>query len=112
MSGAILSREGLSVCILEKNEQIGGALQTFRFKGHSLDTGIHYIGGLDKGQTLHQIFNYLGLMKRIELTRMNENGYDMIPIIKRKAGLGEGRLRATGRAHAVIDMETHCRSNG
>jgi all-trans-retinol 13,14-reductase len=31
--GAILSKEGIRVCIIEKNEQIGGSLQTFRRDG-------------------------------------------------------------------------------
>ncbi len=78
LCGAILSKEGMKVCILEKNEQIGGSLQTFRRDGLSLDTGIHYIGGLDKGQTLYQIFNYLGMMDRLELAKMDEGGFDMI----------------------------------
>ena len=46
LCGAILSMEGMKVCVLEKNEQIGGSLQTFRREGLSLDTGIHYIGSL------------------------------------------------------------------
>jgi all-trans-retinol 13,14-reductase len=78
LCGAILSKEGLKVCILEKNEQIGGSLQTFRRDGLSLDTGIHYIGSLDQGQTLFQIFNYLGIMDRLELTKMDESGFDVI----------------------------------
>jgi all-trans-retinol 13,14-reductase len=78
LCGAILSKEGLKVCILEKNEQIGGSLQTFRRDGLSLDTGIHYIGSLDQGQTLFQIFNYLGIMDRLELTKMDESGFDII----------------------------------
>lgn len=78
LCGAILSKEGLKICLLEKNEQIGGSLQTFRREGHSLDTGIHYIGSFAKGQTLYKIFNYLGIMDRLELTKMEESGYDMI----------------------------------
>jgi all-trans-retinol 13,14-reductase len=78
LCGAILSKEGMRVCILEKNEQIGGALQTFRRDGLSLDTGIHYIGGLDKGQNLYQIFNYLGIMDRLELTKLDEKSFDII----------------------------------
>jgi len=78
LCGAVLSKEGLKLCILEKNEQIGGSLQTFRRDGLSLDTGIHYIGSLDRGQTLFQIFNYLGIMDRLELTKMEESGFDMI----------------------------------
>lgn len=78
LCGAILSKEGQRVYMLEKNEQIGGALQTFRRDGLSLDTGIHYIGGLDKGQNLYQIFNYLGIMDRLELTKLEANGFDNI----------------------------------
>ena len=78
LCGTILSKEGLKVCLLEKNEQIGGSLQTFRRDGISLDTGIHYIGGLEKGQNLYQIFNYLGIMDRLELTRLEQDGFDMI----------------------------------
>ncbi|MBS1686790.1 MAG: NAD(P)/FAD-dependent oxidoreductase [Bacteroidetes bacterium] len=78
LCGAILAKENLRVCILEKNEQIGGALQTFREGGQTHDTGIHYIGGLDKGQNLYQIFHYLGLMDRLELTRLDSDGFDNI----------------------------------
>jgi all-trans-retinol 13,14-reductase len=78
LCGAILSKEGLRVCLLEKNEQIGGSLQTFRRDGLSLDTGIHYIGGLDKGQNLYKIFHYLDIMDRLELTRMDDAGFDVI----------------------------------
>lgn len=78
LCGAILCKEGLQVCILEKNEQIGGALQTFREGGQTHDTGIHYIGGLDKGQNLYQIFNYLGLMDRLELKKLQVDGFDNI----------------------------------
>lgn len=78
LCSAILAREGQRVCILEKNEQIGGALQTFREGGQTHDTGIHYIGGLDQGQNLYQIFHYLGLMDRLELTRLDADGFDNI----------------------------------
>lgn len=76
--GAILSKEGYKVCILEKNEQVGGNLQTFIRNGCVFDTGVHYVGGLDKGQTLHQIFNYLGIMHRLKLSRLNDDAFDVI----------------------------------
>lgn len=76
--GAILSKEGKKVCVIEKNEQIGGNLQTFSRDGVTFDTGVHYIGGLDKGQNLYQFFNYIGLMERLELEKMDENGFDII----------------------------------
>jgi phytoene dehydrogenase-like protein len=77
-SGAILSKEGLKVCILEKNEQIGGNLQTFNRDGVKFDTGVHYIGGLDKGQNLYKLFNYFGIMDRLKLQKMDPTGFDVV----------------------------------
>jgi len=78
--GDILSREGYHVCILEKNKQIGGCLQTFARHKVIFDSGVHYLGGLGKGQNLYQIFKYLGLMDRLKLEKMEENGFDRIII--------------------------------
>lgn len=52
--GAILSKEGYHVCVLEKNELFGGCFQTYQRGGHRMDTGIHYIGSLDEGQIMNQ----------------------------------------------------------
>jgi all-trans-retinol 13,14-reductase len=68
----ILAKEGKKVCVLEKNKQIGGALQTFTRNKQIFDTGVHYIGGLDEKQNLYQIFKYLGLMGKLSLERMEE----------------------------------------
>ena len=76
--GTILSKEGKRVCIIEKNEQIGGSLQTFRREGVTFDTGVHYIGGLSKENSLYKIFNYLGIMDRLETVRMDEEGFDVV----------------------------------
>lgn len=76
--GSILSRNGMKVCILEKNPRIGGCLQSFTRKGVTFDTGVHYIGSLDKGQILERCFTYLGLTEKISARRMNEDGYDII----------------------------------
>ena len=50
--GYILAKNGYHVSIFEKNQQIGGCLQTFVRKGVKFDTGMHYIGSLDEGQQL------------------------------------------------------------
>ncbi|MCQ2204678.1 MAG: NAD(P)/FAD-dependent oxidoreductase [Bacteroidales bacterium] len=60
--GLMLAKHGKKVCVLEKDALIGGCLQTFRRKGVSLDTGFHYVGGLDKGQMLYKLFSFFGLM--------------------------------------------------
>lgn len=76
----ILSREGYKVCVLEKNNQFGGCLQTFIRNGSRFDTGMHYIGSMDKGQVLNKYFKYFNLSQNLKLMRLDENGYDIIRI--------------------------------
>lgn len=78
VSANILSRQGYSVCVLEKNNQYGGNLQTFVRDKSLFDTGVHYIGGLDKGQNLYQYFQYLGIMKDLKLKKLDINKFDVI----------------------------------
>src|SRR6478609_10766973 len=74
----ILGREGYTVCVLEKNRQIGGCLQTYVRDKVIFDSGVHYMGGLEKGQNLYQIFKYLGLMDKLKLQRIDEAAFDKI----------------------------------
>ena len=62
LSGAILSRAGYHVTVLEKAAQPGGCLQTFLREGLRFDTGFHSVAGLEKGGPLERIFRPLGLM--------------------------------------------------
>lgn len=78
VSALILAKEGLKVCVLEKNNQYGGNLQTFSRDKLIFDTGVHYLGGLSKGQNLNQFFSYLEIMDDLELQLMDEDGYDRI----------------------------------
>ncbi|SEK27982.1 all-trans-retinol 13,14-reductase [Aquimarina amphilecti] len=78
VSANILAKEGKKVCVLEKNNQFGGNLQTFVRDKSIFDTGIHYIGGLDKGQNLYQYFKYLDIMDDLKLKRMDIDAYDVI----------------------------------
>jgi len=80
VSGIILAKEGYSVCILEKNLQAGGNLQSFTRDGHKFSTGLHYIGSMEEGQTLHRFFKYLGIAGKVPLKKMDEAGYDRITI--------------------------------
>ena len=76
--GAILAKEGYQVCVLEKNKQIGGTLQTFVRDRIIFDSGVHYVGGLDKGQNLYQLFKFLGIMDRMKLRKMDEDVFDAV----------------------------------
>jgi all-trans-retinol 13,14-reductase len=78
--GSLLSRQGFRVCMLEKNKQIGGSLQIFVRDRVIFDSGVHYIGGLEKGQTLYQIFKYLDILDKLKLEKMDDEAFDQIMI--------------------------------
>jgi len=73
----VLAKNDYKVCVLEKNHQIGGALQVFSRDKRVFDTGVHYIGGLDKGENLYKIFHYLEIYDDLHLERMDE-AFDII----------------------------------
>jgi all-trans-retinol 13,14-reductase len=76
----ILAKEGYKVCVLEKNKQIGGCLQTYVRNKIIFDAGVHYLGGLGKGQNLYQVFKYLGIIDKLKLQQLDENVFDKIII--------------------------------
>lgn len=78
LCGTILSKEGYNVIILEKNSQPGGCLQSYRRDGHTFDTGIHYIGSLDKGQILDRYFRFFNIRDKLNLQRMDDNAFDIV----------------------------------
>ena len=78
LCGYILSKEGYRVCILEKHSVAGGCLQSFNRGANSFDTGLHYIGSMLPGQTLHSYWKYFGLSQSLDLKRLDEDCYDLI----------------------------------
>jgi len=78
LCGNILSKEGFNVCVLEKNHKLGGSLQTFGRKGCIFNTGLNYTESLDEGQVLNQYFRYFGLMDKINLQRLDKDGFELI----------------------------------
>jgi all-trans-retinol 13,14-reductase len=78
VSALILAKEGKKVCVLEKNNQYGGNLQTFVRNKTIFDTGVHYLGGLSKNQNLYQYFKYLNIIDDLKLQKMDEDAFDFI----------------------------------
>ncbi|MGM9758819.1 MAG: phytoene desaturase family protein [Parabacteroides sp.] len=75
----LLSKAGRSVLVVEQAATPGGCLQSYRRHGLSYDTGLHYVGGLDEGQSLHAIFRYLGLLE-LPWKRLDADGFDRVTI--------------------------------
>jgi all-trans-retinol 13,14-reductase len=90
LCGALLARDGRQVIVLEKNKQIGGNLQSFAVDGKLFESAVHYIGSLQKGQTLHKIFNYLGIADKISLKRLDESCFDEIILGGKSYSMAQG----------------------
>ena len=73
----ILADHGFSVCVLEKNQQLGGSLQVFSRDRTVFDTGVHYLPALDEGQPLHSYFQYFGLTDSVKWKKMDKH-FDQI----------------------------------
>ena len=75
-TGAILSKEGYGVTVLEKNATAGGGLQTFRRFGMDFDTGMHVIGGMQPGGNIRRICEYLGIASKIRIRDVDDDCTD------------------------------------
>lgn len=84
----ILSKAGMSVLLLERGTQAGGCLQSYRRHGLAFDTGFHYVGGLDEGQSLHSAFRHLGLL-RLPWQRL-DNHFERVTIGNQTFSFAQG----------------------
>ena len=75
----MLAKHGKSVLVLEQGALLGGCLQSFRRNGLLLDTGFHYVGGLDEGQMLHRLFGYFNLLD-LPWRKMDSEFFDEVVI--------------------------------
>lgn len=86
----MLLKNGYDVTVLEQSNNIGGCLQCFTRNGATFETGMHFIGSADKGQTMYQIMNYLGLSD-IPLRRLDTQGYEEISLAGNHFKYANGR---------------------
>lgn len=96
--GVILAKNGFDVTVLEKSAQIGGCLQCFSRHGAKFETGMHFIGSAEKGQTLSVLMDYLEINKDIRLSQLDTTGYDVISLC------GETFKFANGRDQFISQM--------
>ena len=83
ITGALLSKEGYRITVLEKNPIIGGGLQYFRRNGHCFDPCMHVFGGLQQGGNLRLILEYLDVIDKLTIEPYYEiitNGEETITL--------------------------------
>ena len=75
-SALSLSRKGFSVLLLEAMPSFGGYLNPFSRKGYRFDTGLHYLGGLDKGEQFWRLLETLGIVDKVKFIELDPEGFD------------------------------------
>ena len=89
--GILLARSGCPVTILEQNATPGGCLQRFRRGNAAFDTGMHYIGSMAPGETLHELFQQLGIDDDLPLSPLDPQGYDVVALGRKRYAFAAGR---------------------
>ncbi|MCR4995283.1 MAG: NAD(P)/FAD-dependent oxidoreductase [Bacteroidales bacterium] len=95
-TGVILAREGFDVTILEQEAQPGGCLQCFQRRGVKFETGMHFIGSAQRGQTLNRLMRYLEI-DDIALQALDTQAYDIVR-------LGNDEFRFPNGTEAFIEQ--------
>ncbi|MCU4154362.1 NAD(P)/FAD-dependent oxidoreductase [Carboxylicivirga sp. A043] len=86
----LLSQEGMSVCVLEKNDRIGGMMQSFVRDGVVFNTGLNYTESLGEGEVLDKYFNLFGIKGNITLKQLDLNQSELVSIGDKEFALPQG----------------------
>ena len=62
-----LARQGLDVCVFEKELSPGGYAHAFRRKGFHFDVSLHHIGGFKPGSLTHGVLESIGVLEKLQL---------------------------------------------
>lgn len=80
VTGALLTKEGYKVTVLEKNSTIGGGLQSFYRNNVEFPTGMHIFGGFSEGGNLKKIFDYLDITSKLHLVPTDADASDVVKV--------------------------------
>ena len=96
-TAAFLSRVGKKVLVIEKHYIAGGCMHTFEEKGIEHETGIHYIGNIEKRKPILNLITDKEI-KWCKLGKDNNDIYDIIVINNKQYNF------RTGEENFISDM--------
>lgn len=91
-----LARAGKKVLVTEQHYVPGGWCHSFYRNGHRFSPGVHYIGGLDKGDSTHRLYEGLGIANDLVFFRMNPAAYE-------HCWIGNERIDMPARVNNLYD---------
>ncbi len=69
---------GKKVVIIEQHYLPGGWCHSFPLGGHQYSPGVHYIGALEEGGQMRDLYEGLGLAKHLTFLELNPEGFDHV----------------------------------
>ena len=88
-----LAQAGRKVLVLEQHDRPGGWTHSFTLGNYRFSPGVHYIGDLQEGGGLRNIYDGLGVSQDLAFVELNPDGYDHIYIGERRVDFPKGRER-------------------
>ena len=73
-----LAQSGQKVLVCEQHEVPGGWTHSFTLNGYRFSPGVHYIGDLQPGGFLRNVYEGLGVSQDLIFLELNPDGYDHI----------------------------------
>ena len=86
-----LAQAGKRVLVCEQHEVPGGWTHSFTLQGFRFSPGVHYIGDLQPGGGLRDIYEGLGVSQDLEFCELNPQGFDHIVIGDERFDLPKGK---------------------
>ena len=101
----LLAQRGWQVTVFEQHYRAGGCLHRFFRKGVGFDTGFHYVGSADAGQSFGQVLRHLGVADRLSLRPMDPDGFDILRFPGLEFRVPRGVDRWAGRLGEAFPKE-------
>ncbi|MFT7519553.1 MAG: all-trans-retinol 13,14-reductase [Kiritimatiellia bacterium] len=86
-----LARHGKSVLVLEQHYLPGGWCHSFPLEGFQFSPGVHYIGGIEPGGKVREIYEGLGVSDHLTMLELNPDGFDHVIVGDQRFDIPKGR---------------------
>jgi phytoene dehydrogenase-like protein len=104
-SAVALAQAGLKVAVFEQHYVPGGWCHSFELGGHRFSPGVHYVGKLEEGGTLREVYEGLGVSGDVDFCELNPDGYDHVLVGGRRFDIPKGKDRFVERLSRAFPAE-------
>lgn len=104
-AGLALAQAGQRVLICEQHDVPGGWTHSFTLEGYRFSPGVHYIGGIQPGGRMRQIYEGLGVSQDLVFCELNPDGFDHIIIGNEQFDIPKGKENYIARLKEHFPQE-------